>query len=252
MPIELLGVIAVAVAILLAVGALVLVRRRLGVAFLERHNDVAGNIYGVLGVIYGVLLAFVVGTVWQRYVDAREIVEQEANALADLYRSAAAYPDSVGRRLRATLETYAQVVPEQEWGEGARRIGSDQAWHAYNALWREYLAYSPATERGRIWHQESVRHLNALGDNRRLRLLHSQPAIPPLLWVVLYVVGVVTVAFSYFFGVQNVWSHALMTGALAGTIGLILGLLMALEHPFDGLARVQPQAFGEVLQIIER
>lgn len=250
MPLAVVALIAV-VLVSLAVGALVLVRRRVGLPFLESHNEVAGHVYAVLGAIYGVLLAFVVATVWQRYVEAGEIVEREANAVADLYRSAAVYPPGMRQRARAHLKAYARLVPQQEWHGRSDSAGSTEAWRAYKALWRQYVAYSPVTARERIWHQQSVEHLNRLGDERRLRLLHSQPAIPPLLWVVLGAVGIVTVAFSYFFGVQSLWSHALMTGALAGVIGLILVLLIALERPFEGVARIHPHAFREVLRLMQ-
>lgn len=250
MPLAVVALIVVVVLVLLAVGALVLVRRRVGLPFLVSHNEVAGHVYAVLGAIYGVLLAFVVATVWQRYVEAGQIVEREANAVADLYRSAAVYPRGMRQRVRADLKAYARIVPQQEWYGRSDGVGSTDAWRAYKALWRQYVAYSPVTARERIWHQQSVEHLNRLGDERRLRLLHSQPEIPPLLWVVLGVLGIVTVAFSYFFGVQSLWSHALMTGALAGAIGLILVLLIALERPFEGVTRIHPHAFREVLRIM--
>ena len=39
-------------------------RRVVGVEVLERHNEVAGFIYAVLGVVYAVLLGFAAITVW--------------------------------------------------------------------------------------------------------------------------------------------------------------------------------------------
>ena len=42
----------------LSVTGTLLVRRRVPVEVLERHNEVAGFIYGVIGVVYAVLLGF--------------------------------------------------------------------------------------------------------------------------------------------------------------------------------------------------
>ena len=50
----------------------------------QHHNDVAGFIYAALGVIYAVLLALVVISVWEEYQAASETVEQQANATAEI------------------------------------------------------------------------------------------------------------------------------------------------------------------------
>ena len=54
------GVLVVLVAVLVAVSGLILVERFVSASLRQEHNDVAGFIYAVLGVIYAVLLALVV------------------------------------------------------------------------------------------------------------------------------------------------------------------------------------------------
>ena len=51
----------------------------------RQHNDVAGFIYAALGVIYAVLLALVVIAVWEEFDAAKDTVEQEANAVAEIF-----------------------------------------------------------------------------------------------------------------------------------------------------------------------
>ena len=86
--------------ILLLVGATVfisvvgtlMVRRVITVEVLERHNEVAGFIYAVIGVVYAVLLGFAAVTVWEGYDKAQAAVEREADDLADLFRDAQTFP----------------------------------------------------------------------------------------------------------------------------------------------------------------
>ena len=73
---------------LLAVAGALLVRRWVTVEVLERHNDVAGFIYAVIGVLYAVLLGFTAIIVWERFDQAQANVEREANELGDLFRQA--------------------------------------------------------------------------------------------------------------------------------------------------------------------
>ena len=54
------GLLVVAVSVLIAVTGLTLVQRLVPLRLRKEHNDVAGFIYAVLGVIYAVLIALVV------------------------------------------------------------------------------------------------------------------------------------------------------------------------------------------------
>ena len=76
--------------------------------------------------------------------------------------------------------------------------------------------------------------------------------MPATIWGVLLGAGAITIAFSFFFGTRNARAQALMTGALALTIGLVLLSILALEQPFAGITRVGPEAFIQVQEIFTR
>src|SRR5215212_3566225 len=90
------GLLIVAVAMLIAVGGLVLVQRLVSTERRRQHNDVAGFIYAVLGVAYAVLLALVVIATWEEFGRARLTVEEEANALAEIFWLAHRLPEPEG------------------------------------------------------------------------------------------------------------------------------------------------------------
>jgi hypothetical protein len=69
--------------------------------------------------------------------------------------------------------------------------------------------------------------------------------------VVLIVGGVITVAFTYLFGMETPWLHMLAVAALTVIVSLILYTITVLEYPFDDAARVGPDAFEQVLREIE-
>ena len=81
----------------------------------QRHNDVAGFIYAALGVIYAVLLALVVIAVWGEYDAANETVEQEANALAEIFWLGNRLPEPEGSHLQELRRSYAEEVAHKEW-----------------------------------------------------------------------------------------------------------------------------------------
>src|SRR5206468_2087773 len=97
-----------------AIGGLFLVRRSVALATLEQHNDVAGFIIAVIGVLYAVLLGFIVVVMWQQFDEATKTAATEAELLSPLYRDAAVFPDDTGR-IRADLRRYAENVVTREW-----------------------------------------------------------------------------------------------------------------------------------------
>jgi hypothetical protein len=245
-----LGILLVGAMVLLAVAGALLARRWVGVEVLKLNNEVAGFIYAVIGVVYAVLLGFSAIIVWEQYDRAKAVAEQEANELADLYRNAQTFPEDVRREVEARLRTYARLVIEKEWPAMVQRKSSPEAWEAYNQLWRTYHQFQPKTEQEKTWYAQSLTRLNQLGDQRRLRLLSSRAGgVPGVMWLVLLGAGTVTVGFSLLFGTKSGTAQVLMTAGLAMTIALVLLSIMAMQHPFAGITRVEPEAFAQFLDI---
>jgi hypothetical protein len=251
MPALIWGILVVGTTVSLAIGGMLLVRRSVTLAGLERHNQAAGYIYSVIGVVYAVLLAFIAIVVWEQHTRAKTGVEQEANALGDLYRDAQAFPEEVRMRLHHQIRTYIRVVVEKEWPAMASGEASPEAWKAYDQLWVAYQRFQPRNAYENAWYAESLGRLNQLGDHRRLRLLANRSAVPGIMWVVLLGTGMVTIGFSFFFGIENVWAQVLMVAALAATISLLLFLILALDQPFSGVAAVEPEAFLQLENIFD-
>src|SRR5215208_3171885 len=78
----LFGVLVVIGACLAALAGLELVQRLVPAQKRQEHNDVAGFLSAVVGVVYAVLLAPLVMAVWEQYQRALETVEGEANTVA--------------------------------------------------------------------------------------------------------------------------------------------------------------------------
>ena len=234
----------------IAAGGALLVRSAVGPDLLARHNDVAGFIYSVIGVVYAVLLGFTAIMVWEQFRNAQEGVEREADALADLYRDAQTFPTEVREQVALRVRAYARVVLEKEWPAMAEGESSPETQEAYEQLLRTYHEFTPKDDHQRAWYAESVRQLNVLGDSRRDRLLRVRSGLSTVIWSVLLVGGVVTIGFTFLFGTPNARAQGLMTAGLALTIGVVLLSIVALVHPFAGITRVDPQAFYQVEKIL--
>jgi Protein of unknown function (DUF4239) len=231
-----------------SVAGALLVRRWASVEVLERHNEVAGFIYAVIGVLYAVVLGFTAVIVWQRFDEAQATVGKEANVLGDLFRDAQAFPTDVRQGVETTLRSYAGVVVEKEWPAMAEGKSSPEARDALNRIWQVYYRFKPQSDFEKVWYSESLTKLNQLGDHRRARLLSSETSgLPAVTWDVLIGAGLITIAFSFLFGTRNVLAQAVMTAGLAMTIALVMLSIVALEQPFAGITRIQPEAFNHIM-----
>jgi hypothetical protein len=231
----------------MAVVGLLLVQRLVPPERREEHNDVAGFIYAVLGVAYAVVLAFMLIAVWQDYNTAQTNVESEANELAGVYFLASRLPESERTHVQDLARMYARVVVEQEWPMMEQGQTSPRADSLLRQLRFELLEFDPHTRGEQVLYERGLTDLHNAIDARSSRLLEVREGIPNLLWVVLVVGGVITVSFTYLFGLKSNVAHALIVAALTLLICGILFTIGEFNNPFSGPVEIQPEAFREVL-----
>ncbi len=242
------GVLLIGGAMLASVGGLVLVRRYVNIAWLKQHHEVASYFFLMMGTLYAVLVAFAIFVVWSGFKDAGTNLEHEANEVGDLSRMSTAMPDPLRQNIRAALMEYLTAVTEDEFPAMAEGRDSVRTWQATQKVWDVYGAGQPDTPKLQAYYQESLTHLNDLANYRRIRLFTSRGTVPPALWCLLISGAVLLIAFTYLFGHESVVSQAAMTAALAGTLAFSLFLIITLDNPYSGVARVTPESFKVELQ----
>src|SRR5215213_7552920 len=251
----LFGVLVVIAACLVALAGLELVQRLVPHEKRQEHNEVAGFLYAVIGVVYAVLLALLVIAVWGQYQRANETVESEASAVGEIAWLAHRLPEPEHHELQEDARSYAQEVVDTEWPlmeqgiEGER--GTPEAWNLIDDMRATLQDFEPSTAAEQNVHAEGLDQIDRLGDDRRIRFVAAEEGIPGVLWAVLVFGAVVAVGFTYLFGLQNTWAHRLMVMSLTAVIALVLFTIGVIEYPFSGGARVDAGAFELILERFE-
>ena len=240
-PSLLLGLMVVGGAVAFSILGLLIVRRFISHHKLRTHHDVADPILGAIAAIYAVLIAFVVVTVWQGFD------KSNANVLADVYRDSEAFAPDFHQKVGDVLREYRQAIIDLEWKTLARGEMSPEVETLMRKLWALYVVYQPRTPTEQSFFDESVRKLNLLRELRRQRIMDSRTGIEPLLWFVLFAGGFSTIAFTFFFGAENLRAQLGMVTLLAITIALILFTIMSLDYPFTGSISISPKPFQHLL-----
>lgn len=231
----------------LALGGLFLVRRFYPHEVRHPNNEVAGFFLAVLGVVYAVLLAFLVVSVWEDYIDARSTTEQEANAALDVYRLADGLPDPVGDQIQQYARTYVEVAIADEWP--AMRSGTLAATQdaTLAAMW-PLVTRLDGDEHVDVIQAAILGHLADLSDHRRLRHLAASEGLPAMMWILLIGGAVVTVVFTYFFGTPNPRAQYAMTALYTVVIAFVIALISLVVFPFRGDISIPPEAFEQALR----
>jgi uncharacterized protein DUF4239 len=240
----LLGVIIVAGSVLVALLAFNVLFKRLPQERLRESNDVGGLIFSAIGVLFTVILAFMVVVVWDQFSTARATADGEVTRLSNLFRDAQVFPTAEREKIQGSLVCYAGAVVDKEWSAMADGDPSPIADQKYQQIWRRYYAIAPRGQRETAFYQESVNRLNELGQYRRLRLLASRDSFPAILWVFLIAGGVAMIGYTYMLGWKESRHNAIGVAGLAGLSALALFLVFAMNHPFRGTLKVKPEAFS--------
>jgi hypothetical protein len=237
--------------VLVAIAGVYFVRRRIHYPVLEENNEFAGFMYSMIGLVYGIYLAFTIIAVWEQFSGAEEVAVSEATHLSALWRDAQTMRAEDRAAIQNDLLAYAESVVRDEWPAMARNhAGSPRTSGIYEDLWRRYYAVQldPNNAVQVAFYQETIGRLNEMGMLRRRRILAANSELPPLMWILLLVGAVVTILFTFLFGTRHAWTQYLVIGVVTGLVAFSILLVDAMQYPFSGDVSIQPGAYESVVE----
>jgi len=246
-PPPVLGLLWIAAVVGISVGGLVLFRRLVPHTRLEAANPVSSAVFQVAGVLYAVLVAFVVVVVWEQFGAAEDASSKEASAVADLLRDSAALPAQYRADVQRNLVAYSRDVIDNEFPRMRHGETITEQSDALSNVWQAYLRVQPETRNEIAFFDDAIVRLNDLSANRKLRVSTGDASVPAELWVLLIGGGALLMVFTYLFGTRDLLVHALAVGLTASLLAFVMYLIFALEHPYVGALSVQPAPFINML-----
>jgi len=246
-PTVLLGFLIIFIYVFLTILSLVIIRRYYPCHRRQSHNDIAGFIFATLGVIYAVILAFIVVVTWEDFDKANEITSKEANCIASLYQNSEPFPAEFTRQVKGELKDYVKTIVGDEWEKMAKGGRSSQVEEIQRKLVRLYSGFQPKNEIQKVFLIESVKKMNEASEMRRLRLVYAATGIHSLLYAILIAGSFITIAFTMLFGTENHIEQLIMTASLAAMIAFALFTIIALDYPFTGTFSIEPDVFTNML-----
>jgi Protein of unknown function (DUF4239) len=215
-------------------------------------NDVTGWQLGILGTTYGVILGFMLYTVWNDFHVAEINANLEATSLLRVTRIAAALPSPEREAFHALGLKYAEVVIHQEWpamqlqqDNHASEVVGAEMWELLNRVKRDSNGGNNSTD-----HLTSA--LSDLSERRNLREQELQIRLPEILWLLLVAGAGATVGSACLLGNDNKWLHYCQVLALTFVVAVALAAIADLARPFEGAVSVKPVAFERAYAMMQR
>ncbi len=239
---------------LVAVTAMLLVRRGAPDGGYFADGDRAAGVFGVLATGFSVLLGFIIFLAFTSYDQSRSGAEEEASALVQQIEGAQFFPQPAAGQLTGQLVCYGRSVVHSEWGRMRAGTQGDAISPWGVKLFRTLQAVEPqsATQQSaydRWLEQTSVR------EQARLDRIHGAVGVIPVtLWIVLFFVASVIFAFTLFFADsgERAVVQGLLMGSVVSVMVVLLLLLYSLDDPFhDGLGGLKPVAMERSLGIVD-
>ncbi|HXC54861.1 MAG TPA: hypothetical protein VNU97_06175 [Rhizomicrobium sp.] len=218
----------------------------------EGHNDVLVPLFLTAGVIYAVLLGFMVVAVWESYDAAHANAAEEAATLVPLYRTTYDMAPEKGAAMRKLLRGYAEAVVNDEWAsirdtghasEKARKISGD--------VLRVYGTLTPSTKIKEIIDAQFLSTYSQVLVDRNKRLLQASEQLSWIMWFGVLAGAVVVIGMSFVLFMERVVLHVLMTGVMAALIGTSLFMMDVLNRPFVGPVAIDPAPFEASLKVFD-
>lgn len=221
----------------------ILIRRYVHHEILKKHHDLATVLMSVLGILYSVLIGFMIVKTESDFVTIMSKANKEAYLCADLFRVALALPHAFGTETQDLIGAYLYSVAKDEWPLMSKKMESPKTLKALENLWTPFLTYTPKNERETLWFQQSLGILFQFNDARLERIYSSSHELGKLTWVALILGASFIIIYLFFFGSENNYSQMIMSVILVGYLTFLIFVVFALDRPFSPPQMVKPRAY---------
>jgi amino acid transporter len=251
----LLAGLLVAAVMVVAITAMLAVRRRAPAGSYFEDGDRAAGVFGVLATGFAVLLGFVVFLAFESFDTSRSGAEREAQVVREQFETAQLFPVAVRARLSGELVCYARTVIHKEWPEMEAGTLADSANPWTLAMFGITKKVEPRSASEQAAYGKWLDQRTDREDARADRAHGAEGVIPLQLWIVLFVSAVAIFVFMLFFAdsAERAVVQATMMGGVAMVIASTLVLLWFLDHPYhSGPGGLRPVAMERTIRILEQ
>ena len=248
---------------LIAIGVITLATRHyLFYQNIDIDLDSWGVFYGTYGILYAIIIGFILVGALGRYEQLKLAVDSEINVIQNIRDFLIYFSDSTSMQraevkdfrseqinvllnIRQALYTYVKSVYEKEWLEMSDKteMTDPDSTQELKDIIVSVSKLESQDENDSIALTSIINSLSDLTNHRTKRIYLSNEEIPPPIMKLLIFMSIFLVAGFFILGVQNMWVHLIMIISFSATIQLIINLLIDLNTPFSGIWNIDNKRY---------
>ena len=211
----------------------------------KSFKAISPGLLPVLGIIFGLFVAFTAAQVWSDSDRANTAVSHEASALRAVVLLAAGLPAEKQAKLRGLVRDYVEQAANVEWPMMARQTASLRA-SPPNLVEALQLVIAPQ-EGQPIAQRELIAALQSALDARRQRIIVSQAEVNPVKWFCLYLLAICEMLAIALVHCDNRLASALALGLFSTGVAAAVLLIAAHDRPFTGQISIRPEPLLQIM-----
>ena len=238
------GALIIAGATALALGVLLLVRRRTPPGGHFEDTTPASGVFTILATFFAVLFAFVVLYAFSAYDDASDAAELEAETTLQQFETADLFHHEYSAALSAQLRCYARSVVHQEWP--AMQADEPVPLNRWDTeLFKTIRQMDPTTPAEQEEYAQWLDQRVTREEARERRALGEEGIIPTPVWLALVVTGLIVWGFVFLFADrgERTFTQVVLVASVTAMLSTGLLLVWFLDNPYRaGPGSLQPTA----------
>ena len=237
---------------LFVIGVMYALRQVVGTdIFFTKTGFVFGSLMTGIGALYGMMSAFIVFQVWNKYNKTSELIDQEALGLEQLSNLTLHFRDhKLSLKMNEAIKNYANLVVESKLKTfigGERQVKIESAFHKIGEIIKD-IKFDD--DHDAIIFGNVISQYQKLSELRSQRLNQNTTHLPPLLKVFLYIGSIILISLFISVPFSNIIHNALAIGGLTFIVSIIIQLVEDLDDPIGGHWSLSPAPFERMIKQI--
>ena len=218
----------------------------------KTSNEITGYIFSVVAGFYALLLSFVVFQALDKYNNVQKDADSEASYAKSFYRQILHYTDSVKiSGLKREFQNYVKLVVWEEYPAMAKWEKNESAHKSFEKVFEMTIKLNQMDDSLISKNPLMVQNLIDLSKFRSLRQLAGDVEISLRMWEVLLIGGLIISMLASLINVKSRRYHLFLNSLMGAFIGLIIYLIITLDHPFAGSIKIKPAGYVSIFKMGE-
>lgn len=211
----------------------------------EDEDFTIDSVNVLIGLLFSILLAFVIAGVLSDFDEASQTAQDEANAVGAIYGFGQGISEPDKSIWKRDSRNYAKLVVDEDWPlmNKQQPEASPAAWAELNALRDHIVAFVPTRPLEQSLQEKAIDKVQGIYDARRMRVDLVNAGVPDFMWYSLIGGGILVALFPLLTKPRPTGRLLIAVVIQSLIITVSLYLVNEYNNPFSGDLRVGSDAF---------